>query len=262
MTKIYQYITVFKDMEEGLKKDFQQRPGWIFATLFILLIQASSAFNGLILDFFPELNSYWQGRLKVFFIIGVSFLFGWIYWWSMIQKKQKDPDSNKRSEKESLEKAGERYKWLIWRQNIFKHYPLNILKLKIIPLSICWLIIKFMDKKPESYIFDVFDFPKYWKNYDYAKVTGEFFKSMFRIYISQSYEVKFARDYQHIEIRWTEKDNNSFNEEPKKGLYTQIFSEDRFKHVKIFTWIFPFGLFWNLIRIIKSLFLSRNYYAN
>ena len=239
-------------MEEGLKKDFQQRPKWIFATLVILLIQSSSTFSTLLLDFVPKLNDHKKWVQLLFIIIGIL-IFQIIYW----IEKQKHRAPDKISEKESLKKATKKYKWLIWREKIFKHYPVNILTLKIIPLSICWLINKCIDKKHKRAVLDVFDFPKYWKKYDYEKVTGEFFKSMFRVhFLEQSYEVKFARDFQHIEFRWTEKGNDSFKE-PKKGLYTQIFSEDEFKHVKIITWIFPFGLFWNLIRIIKSLFLSR-----
>ena len=56
-----------------------------------------------------------------------------------------------------------------------------------------------------------------------------------------------------MEIRWTEKNkNNSFFGEPKNGLYENIFSENNLNDIKIFTWIFPFGLYWNLRRIIKK----------
>ena len=81
---------------------------------------------------------------------------------------------------------------------------------------------------------------------------NEFFKSIFRVYIvnsEKSYEIKFARDFQHIEIRWTDKNNRIFNNS-KKELYEKVFSINDLKYIKIFTWIFPFGLYWNLIKLL------------
>ena len=245
------------------ESDFQQRPDWIFITIVILLIEASPDFSDLILDFLPKLNRYWQGGLKSSFIIIGLVLFAWIYWWNELQRK-KSYDPIKISEDEFIKRATKKAKWLTWKQNIFKYYPLNIITLKIIPLFICWIISKFINKEYKSYGFHFFDFPKDWEQYDYEEITSKFFKSMFRVWIeklNKSYEIKFERDFQHIEIRWTDNNDSTFNE-PKNELYEKIFSEDKFKHIELFTWIFPFGLYWNLIRVIKNLFSKNNNLIN
>ena len=114
-------------------------------------------------------------------------------------------------------KVEKKYKRLTWLQNIFKNYLLNIITFRFIPLIICWIISLFPKKQYKSYLFDSFYFPKYWEKfseshedkekYNYEKVISKFFKNMFRVYIpslKQSYEVKFERDFQSVEIRWTE----------------------------------------------------------
>ena len=256
-------------MDKELKKDFQKRPAWIFITVILLLIQASLSFTSLVLDFFPSWMSY-KKWINLFFIIVGFFLFGLIYWWDEIRRR-KSHDPNKMSEDERKKKNAK--EWSTWRQNIFKYYPLNVITLKIIPLFICWVISHFINKRYKPYLFWPFYFPKHWdpsyfpknwKQCDYEKIISEFFKSMFRVYIEnldQSYEIKFGRDFQHIELKWTNKNDNIFNE-PKNNLYEKIFSEDRFKHIRIFTWIFPFGLYWNLIRVIKNLFLGKKKLKN
>lgn len=251
-------------IDKELNKDFQQRPAWIFVTVIIILIGASSAFSDLILDFVPNLKKY-QGVIKIIFItIGFSILYT-IYW----KEKQTHLDPDKMSIDERANYYGKKVEWSIWRKNVFKHYPLNIIKLRIIPLFICWIIRQFINKKYKSYLFDSFDFPRYWEKYaetpedkekyNYEKVTSQFFKSMFRVYIknlNQSYEIKFARDFQYIEIRWNNKAGEKFND-TKKDLYEKTFTMNDLEHLKIFTWIFPFGLYWNLRRVIKSFFQKR-----
>ena len=241
-------------MDKELEKDFQQRPVWIFITVFILLIQTSPSFADLVVDFAPNWINY-KKWINLFFIIFMLLLFMGLYW--LDKPKHRDPDNM--SKDESIEKSIRKVKWLTWKQNIFKHYPLNITTLRIIPLFICWIISQFIDKKHKPYLFDSFEFPKYWKNYNYEEVTSKFFKSMFRVYIGgleQSYEIKFERDFQCVELRWSDKDKNTFNE-PKNELYEKVFSINNLKHIKIFTWIFPFGLYWNLRRVIKNLFSKR-----
>ena len=258
-------------INKELEKDFlqkrpQDRPAWIFFTMFVLLVQTSPSASDLILDIFPSLYNY-EKWIKLSFIAVTLFVFGWVYWFYEIKKKSKiNPDKMTREEKVNYlgKKAEKEYKRLTWRQNIFKSYPLNIITLRFIPLFICRIIRLFL-KKYKPYYFNSFAFPKYWENfsesskdkekYNYEKVTSKFFESMFRVYIEslkQSYEVKFERDFQSVEIRWTDKGQSGFSE-PKNDLYEKIFSEDRFKHIKIFTWIFPFGLFWHLGRLMKNL---------
>ena len=251
-------------IDKELNKDFQQRPAWIFVTVIIILIGASPAFSDLILDIVPNLKKY-QGLIKIIFIIIGFFILYIIYW----KEKQKPLDPNKTSITEQVDYYRKKIEWSIWRKNIFKHYPLNIITFRVFPLFICWVIKQIINKEYKSYLFDAFDFPEYWeknsespedkKKYNYEKVTSKFFKSMFRVYIknlNQSYEIKFARDFQHVEIRWTDKDAEKLND-PKNELYVKIFTEDKFKPIKIFTWIFPFGLYWNLRRQINSLFLRK-----
>ena len=248
-------------MDKESQKNFQQRPKWVFITLIIILIGASPAFSELILDFFPQFNHY-RGWIKLFFIIiGFIILFS-VYW--IEKQKYRDPDKisrdeyNKISRDEDMKKTYRQYRWIVWKQRILKDYPLEIITLRFFPWLICWIISWFIDKNyKKNYQLDSFYFPKDWTAYNYEEITKRFFKSMCRVHFLKeqgvvSYEVKFERDFQNIEIRWTEEGNSSFGE-LKNGSYKQFFSEESLKHVKIFTWIFPFGLYWNLIRIIKNL---------
>ena len=255
-------MTKKKKQEPESKEDFQQRPVWIFITIIILLIQVAPNCSNLALDFYPELSSFWQGIWKLIFIVFGIFMFGLIYWWDVIQNQESyDPD--KISKEERLEKVIRATKWFIWRQNIFKYYPLNILTLRIIPLFICWMISQCINKKYKPYLFHPFDFPADWPNYKSG--INIFFKNILRIYIkklNQNYEVKFKRDFQYIEIRWTDKSTEKKFSDPKNELYEDIFSEDKFKHIAIFTWIFPFGLYWNARRVVKNIFLKKMYIKN
>ena len=227
---------------EDKNNNFQEKPIWIFITLIIILIGAAPAFSELFLDFFPNLKEY-QGWVKLIFIIVFIIILG-VTWWREEQKRRNENIS----EDEQLERNIKKAIWITWKENVFRSYPLNIIKFRIIPLFICWIISLFINKKYKSCLFHPFDFPKYWKKYNYEEIISKFFKSMFRVYIgnlNQSYEIKFQRDFQHIELRWMSKDDKIFSE-PKNELYEKIFSEDRFKHIEIFTWIFPFGLYWKL----------------
>ncbi len=246
---------MYEEKNHSIDKDFHQRPKWILATIFILLIQASPSFSDLFLDFVPCWNNY-KKWIELSFIV-----IGFCVFYRIYQKdKQKHRDRDRMSldgisENELLKKSIKKFEWILWREKIFKYYPLNIITLRFIPLLICRIITLFINKKYKSYLFDSFYFPTYWKEDNYEEVTKYFFKSMFRVYIEalkQSYEIKFGRNFTHIEIRWNEKNNRSFGE-PKNELYEKIFSENNLDHIKIFTWIFPFGLYWNLIRVIKSL---------
>ena len=252
-------------MDKELEKDFQQRPAWIWISIIVSVITTSiyisPILSNLVIDFFPNFTNY-KKWIQLSFIITVfvisavcSYLF-----WKANQKKQK---IDKMSMTEKANSYGKRAKWLTWRQNIF-----NAIKLGIIPPIICWIISQFINKKYKPYRFYSFDFPRYWEKhaetpeekekYNYEKVTSQFFKSMFDVSLdnlNQKYEVKFERDFQSVEIRWNNKAGEKFNN-TKKDLYDKVFSEEVFKHLKIFTWIFPFGLCWNLRRIIKNLFLQ------
>ena len=254
-------------IEKDLNKDFQQRPKWVFIMLIITLIGVAPNFSELILDFFPTLTNC-KKWIKLLFIVIALLILGSVYW--LEEQIYLAPD--KISKDELLEKIIKKAKWFTWQQNIFNHYPLNIITFRIFPLFICWAISLLINKNYKSYLFDSFDFPRYWEKsfetpeekekYNYEKVISEFFETMFRVYIenlNQSYEIKFSRDFQHIEIRWNNKSGEKFNN-TKKDLYDKIFSEEAFKNIKIFTWIFPFGLYWNLRRRIKQIILKiKNY---
>ena len=96
---------------------FQEKPGWIFITLIIILIGATPAFSELFLDFFPDLKEY-QGWVKLSFIAIFIFVLG-ATWWKEEQKKREQD----MSEGEQLEKSVKQARWMTWRQKIFKHYP-------------------------------------------------------------------------------------------------------------------------------------------
>ena len=240
-----------RKMNTELQNRLQQNPAWIFLMLIVILIGASPSFTNLVLDFCPNTCIHYKKWITFFFIVIGILLFSLIYW--LYNKKRHD--SNKMTKDELLEKSIKKAQWGVTWQNIFKYYPLNVITLKIIPLFICWAISSCINKKYKSYFFDSFYFPKYWKEYNYEEVISKFFKSMFRVYIKkqkQSYEVKFGRDFQSIEVRRTDRNARIFKK-PENKLYEKIFSTDDLKHIKIFTWIFPFGLYWNSRRIIKKL---------
>ena len=229
---------------ENKDKSFQERPIWIFFTAVIILISATPAINDLVLDFFPNLRKY-QRWVKLFAIF-ISFVILGAIWRKEQQKKKNQNISEDEQEKKYIRKA----LWRTWRQKIFKNWPLNIITFKFIPLPICWIISLFINKKYKPYGIDSFKFPK--DREDYKEKIKKYYEIMFRIHILnpfRSYEVKFGRDFQHIEIRWTNANERNFNK-PKNELYEKFFSGDNLKHIKIFTWIFPFGLYWNLRRIL------------
>lgn len=237
--------------------DFQKGGWWIFITLTLALIGATPSFNKLILNFVPNLSDLHQGIIKIGFVMTVVIISLSIWW----KKTQYEEEQNK-SDEELLEESIKEAKWLTLKQHIFKRWPLNIITLKVIPLIICWIIERlFINRKCGLYHMNSFDFPEDWENY--TKITSKFFKRMFRVTIQisskidKTYEVKFGRDFKYIEIRWT---NENYFNEPKKDLYENIFSENNLKHIKIFTWVTPFGLYWNLRRFlikIKKLKLRR-----
>lgn len=243
------------NQEKKSKENFQQRPSWIFITIIIILIQASSSFSDLILDFFPTWINY-EGWIKLFFIIAVSLFLGRIYW----KEQKQNYFSDKISDYDKMMSEWNEAKRQVLIENIFKHYPLNVITLKIIPLSICWFIRQFINKRYKPYGLNYFNFPKDWKGYDYEEFIREFFENMLRIYIREidrSYEIKFARDFRYLEIRWTDKDERFFNE-PKRILYEEMLSMNDLKHISIFTWIVPFGLYWNLRRAMKKISKSHS----
>ena len=242
--------------DELLEKDLQQKPTWIVIVIITTSLTVFLILSDLVIDF----SSTYKKWIQLSLIITGFIVYGAYLFWKSKQIKQK---IDKMSMTEMVNYYEKKAKWFTWQQNIFKNYPLNIMTFKFFPLFICSVISLFINKKYKSYLFDSFYFPRYWEEsseekekYNYKKVTSEFFESMFRVYIenlNQSYEIKFARDFQNIEIRWNNKSGEKFNN-TKKGLYDKIFSEEKFKYIKIFTWIFPFGLCWNLIRLFKNLF--------
>ena len=238
----------------------QKEKIWVFIALFsafVAWIGSTPFCSGLFLDFFPELNDYKKWIQLLFILFGlfiiVIFLFGFIYW------KSKKKHSDKISRDEDIKKGYRQYKWIVWKQNIFKNYPLSIVKIEFVPLFVCKVIKCFISKKSKPYDLDYYLFGPVTEKekYNYEKVIIKFFEKIIRLHIwgeiDKRYEVKFGRDFQNIEIKWTKK-GESFYSEPKNGSYKKIFSERDLKHIKIFTWIFPFGLYWNLRRIIKSFF--------
>ena len=226
---------------------------WVSVTLIIILIGAAPPGSELILDFFPELKPC-QKWIKVVFISVFLFILFCAWWWRKHKKTDIGQDSlsfdelSKRDELLKEKKIMRKFHCLTWRQKIFKNWPLNIITFKFIPLLICWIISLFVNKKYKPYGIDSFKFPKDWE--DYKEKIKKYYKIIFGIHISnpfRSYEVKFGKDFQHIEIRWTNANERKFNNS-KKELYKNIFSVDELKHIKIFTWVTPFGLYWNLKR--------------
>ena len=118
-------------MNQEKKTDFEKKPLWVFITLIIILIGASPAFSDLILDFFPELNTYWQGGLKLLFIaLGFLVLYS-VYWKS---KKEHFDYDKANSFEHTLDRSIKEAIFKTRLQMIFKYYPLNIITLKIIRL--------------------------------------------------------------------------------------------------------------------------------
>ena len=190
----------------------------------------------------------YQGYLKFSFIIVCILLAYKLLYRTKSEKIKEDNLSHERTKE-----IFKTYRWIFWKQRIFKDYPLNIISFRIVPLFVCWIISWFINKEHKSYLLHSFEFPKYWEKYNYEEVISKFFKSMFRLYIekiNKHYEVKFGRDFQNVEIRRST-DTRNFNA-PENGLYKDIFSKNDLKHLKIFTWIFPFGLYWNLRRVLLN----------
>ncbi len=147
-------------MSSSLKKDFQQRPTWIFITLFLVVIGSASNFSSIVLDWFPELSSF-KNWIELCFIIGIMSVFVFVYF---IDKKQHHNfDKERRSKEELLQESINRSKWQFKILQI-RYLLLIIITLKIIPLLICRLISWwFIDSKYKSYGFNVFTLPEYWK---------------------------------------------------------------------------------------------------
>ena len=230
-------------MNQDKKSDIDRNPLWIFITLIIVLIGASPAFSDLVLDFFPDLNQY-QKWIKLFFILIFWSSLGLVYW----QEKHLKYDKATWSEAD-LDKTTKEVIFQTRLQMIFKDYPLNIITLKIIPLIICRIIRYFI--KQRKYLFHCFNLPKDWTQYN--EIKKSFFRPMLRLYIhdnDKNYEIKFNRDFQQIQLRFSDKASSHYKHE-KMDSYDTIFSGD-LEQIKIFSWITPFGLFWNLIRIIKT----------
>ena len=74
----------------------------------------------------------------------------------------------------------------------------------------------------------------------------------------KNYEIKFNRDFQQIQLRFSDKASSHYKHK-KMDSYDTIFSGD-LEQIKIFSWITPFGLFWNLIRIIKTKLQQTGYF--
>ena len=238
-------------MNQNKKSDFEKKPLWVLITLIIILIGASPAFSDLILDFFPKLNNYWQGSLKLLFI-GLGSVIFFIYWKLQIKKHL---NYDKADESEYLDKLDKIIKKSIKigifktrLQIIFIDWPLNIITFKIIPLIICRIIRCFIKQK---YGFFSVNVPEYWDQYN--EIKKSFFRPMLRLYIydnKTNYEIKFNRDFQQIQVRFSDKGDSKFKHK-NTDSYGKVFFDD-LKPIKIFSWITPFGLYWNLIRITKA----------
>ena len=236
-------------MNQNKKPDFEKKPRWVFITLIIILIGASPAFSDLILDFLPELNNYWQGILKLLFIVFGFLILFFVYW----QSKKCVLDYGKANEFEYLDNIVKKsIKKTIFKtrmQTVFIEWPLNIITLKIIPLIICRIIRCFIKQKGGFLSVNV---PKYWDQYN--EIKKSFFRPMLRLYIDDNktnYEMKFNRDFRKIQVRFSEKGDSKFKPTEQIDSYEKVFSGD-LKPIKIFSWITPFGLYWNLIRITKA----------
>ena len=119
---------------------------------------------------------------------------------------------------------------------------------QIIPLTICLIIRRFIKQKSGFHSVNV---PEYWDQYN--EIKKNFFRPMLRLYIDdndKNYEIKFNKDFQQIQVRFSDKASSRYKYD-KMAPYDKIFSGD-LEQIKIFAWITPFGLFWNLIRIIKT----------
>lgn len=135
-------------------------------------------------------------------------------------------------------------KWLL-------KYPTNIITLKIIPLTICKLIGKFLFKKDG--LLDKFEIPSHWP--DYEELSKYYYKPMFRFYMADSqvtYEVMFSKSFIGLRIRYTSEESSQFFSDSIGKSYEEIFKDPDIKVSKWITWITPFGLLWNSIRLMNS----------
>ena len=242
------------------EKDFQKQPLWVFITIIIVLIGSAPAFNEFILDFKPNWCAY-NKWIKLTYIGTCIFILIGAYWFW--HKKRSDPDPDKPFGDETFDEFINKQKrsWKkMFIKALFKEYFFNLVTLKIIPLLLCEIIRRlFVKKSMSSYWMRSFTVPETWPNYQ--KIVDHYFKTMFRVtietqddsgkFFDKTYEVKFKRDFQSIELRWNDEHDNKF-QPPIQEKYENIFSKDK-KDIKIFTWIIPFGLYWNLIRWIKDL---------
>ena len=223
---------------------FHNAPAWVFVTTVIILIGSISDFSSLVLDFFPNWTDS-QGLIKLCYVI-LAFCILVIVWW----KNEKPKLQENKADRSSLKTYG--YRFFYWKQ-ICREYLLNIISFKIIPLFICWIISWFIKKDYKSYGINRFKLPEHWPKY--KEMMHDFFQYMFRVYITnldQNFEVKFGRDFQRIELRWTEPDDDIFCDKRNES-YQNVFCEDELKNIKIFTWITPFGLYWNLRRLFRAI---------
>ena len=231
------------------KKNFQVPSLWWFITTFCALVGSSPAFNALVLDFKPNWNSH-SGWIKLTYI-GFCILPIGAYFVLKIMKKSPSPE--KLLDDKFFEREWKKHH----RKYLFTIWFFNIITLRVIPLVLCGIISKFFVKKIIfGYWIDSFIIPQSWPNYE--NIIDNYFKTASRVIIersddldvTQSYEVKFNRDFQNVELRWTDKNDSKF-QPPIQGKYENIFSNDK-KGIGIFTWITPFGLWWNLVRIVKT----------
>ena len=218
---------------------FHNAPGWVFVTTIIILIGSTSDFSSLVSDFFPSLESRYRGCVKLIYIVVVALLLWFV--WRKHKEPQLDPD-----------KAKNEFRSVYWRQ-VCRNYLFNIISLKIFPLFVCWIISKCIKKGYKPYEIHRFKLPEHWPKYE--EMINDFFQYMFRVYIKnldQTYEVKFGKDFQRVELRWNEPGNDTFTHKSNNS-YQSVFHAGELKNLKIFTWITPFGLCWNLRRLLKSI---------
>ena len=223
---------------------FHNAPAWVFVTTVIILIGSTSDFSSLVLDFFPSWACF-RGWIKLCYLILAFFILVTVWWKN--EKPQLQPDTVDHSSLKIHD-----YRFIYWTQ-VCKGYLFNIISFKIFPLFICWIISWFIKKDYKPYGIISFKPPEYWPKY--REMIHDFFPYMFRVYIKnldQNFEVKFGRDFQRIELRWTEPDDDIFTDKRNES-YQNVFCEDKLKNIKIFTWITPFGLYWNLRRLFRAI---------
>ena len=243
-------------IKENIKID--NHPLWLFLVILLLALPAAPVFRNLLIYFIPCLED-WSGYIELVFISLVTFLGSMIVFYI----KREPQKVNEDWEKERFQKAIRVAKINAVLSKIFKYWPLNIITLKFIPLTLCWLIDR-RGAREYNGMKDVFDLPNYWEDKDLQeKFKKEYFSQIIRVGFYKktedensyrAYEIKFSRNFEDLGIREREiGENNDFSED-KIISYKELYSKGEDKKLcAIISWTTVFGLFWNILRLMKNI---------